>query len=141
MLANLAEAHPDAMSLAIAGLLEPALVPPHRLSAPLAGAHPPVPIQELVARLADGQDSALVTPGLHRFLGRAERDDWKEVLAAETRWTTLGCEPATDHGISRLGAEVAWLCYARGEGKAGRSAVTVLYTSAWRAADVEGYGY
>jgi CubicO group peptidase (beta-lactamase class C family) len=141
VLANLAEAHPEAMSLAIAGLLEPALVPPHRLAAPLSGPRPPVAIGELVARLADGEDSALVTAGLHRFLGKAERHDWQELLAAQIRWTALGCEPAVDHPISRLGAEVAWLCYARAEGEAGRAAVTALYTRDWRAADVESYGY
>jgi CubicO group peptidase (beta-lactamase class C family) len=141
VLANLDEAHPEAMSLAIAGLLEPTLVPPHRLAAPLAGPRPPIPIEALLGRLADGQDSAVVTPHLHHFLGQAERHDWQEAIAGVARWTALGCERPSDHPISRLGAEVAWLCYARGEGAAGRTAVSALYTSDWRALDVESYRY
>jgi hypothetical protein len=56
-------------------------------------------------------------------------------------WTALGCERPADHPISRLGAEVAWLCYARGEGASGGTAVTALYTGDWRALDVESYRY
>src|SRR5207244_588791 len=87
VLANLAEAHPEAMSLAIAGLLEPKLIPPHRLLAPLAGPRPPIPIEDLLRRLADGHDSALVTPDLHRFLGQTERRDWQEAIADVSGWT------------------------------------------------------
>jgi len=141
VLANLAEAHPEAMSLAIAGLLEPALVPPHRLPAPLPGARPPLPIEELVGRIAGGGDSALVTPGFHRFLSDAERSDWREATSRVTRWTALGCERASDHPMARLGASIAWLCYARGAGAEAGLAVTALYTEDWRAADVESYRY
>lgn len=141
VLANLAEARPEAMSLAIAGLLEPALIPPHRIADPLPGPRPPVPIQELLRHVADGRDSALVTPGLHRFLSDAERHGWEETLAGARRWTPVGCERAGDHPIARLGAEVAWLCYARGEGARGGSAITALYTDDWRAADLESYSY
>jgi CubicO group peptidase (beta-lactamase class C family) len=141
VLANLAEAHPEAMSLAIAGLLQPKLVPPHRLPGPLAGPRPPVPIEDLLGRLADGRDSGLVTPDLHHFLGQTERRDWQEAIADVSGWTALGCERPADHPISRLGAEVAWLCYARGEGASGGTAVTALYTGDWRALDVESYRY
>jgi len=141
VLANLAEAHPEAMSLAIAGLLSPALVPPHRLAGPLPGPRPSVPIEELLGRLADGRDFALVTSDLRSFLGQAERHEWQEALGKVTRWTALGCEPPRDHPITRLGADVAWVCYARAEGPSNRFAVTALYTPDWRAVDVEGYSY
>jgi hypothetical protein len=141
VLANLDQAHPEAMSLAIAGLLEPALVPPHRLAAPLPGPRPPVPIDSLLGRLAAGGDSTLLTPQLHQFLGRDERDEWRETTTGVTRWTALGCERATDHPMARLGSPVAWLCYARGESPPGGTAVTALYTEAWKVADIEGYRY
>ena len=141
VLANLDQAHPEAMSLAIAGLLEPALVPPHRLVAPLPGPRPPVPIDSLLGRLAAGGDSTLLTPQLHQFLGRDERDEWRETTTGVTRWTALGCERATDHPMARLGSPVAWLCYARGESPPGGTAVTALYTEAWKVADIEGYRY
>ena len=139
VLANLAEARPEAMSLAIAGLLEPALVPPHRLADPLPGPRPPVPIQELLRRVADGRDSALVTPGLHRFLSDAERHGWEETLAGATRWTPArlrACRGSPDRPPWRRG-RLALLCpWGRGRGG---SAMTALYTDDWRAADVESY--
>jgi CubicO group peptidase (beta-lactamase class C family) len=140
VLANLDAARPEAMSLAIAGLIEPALVPPHRLLKALPGPRPPMPIDSLLRHVVDGSDSALVTPQLHRFLGAAERNDWGESVANITRWTPLGCERAADHPVVRLGAPVAWLCYARGEGTAG-VAVTAFYTEDWHAADISGYSY
>jgi len=140
VLANLDRARPEAMSLAIAGLLDPILVPPHRLRAPLAGPRPPVPIDSLLRRIFDGNDSALATPQLYHFLGRSEREDWQEILKLP-QWTPLGCERPTDHPVVRLGSPVAWLCYARGEGPSGAAAITAFYTDDWHAADIEGYRY
>jgi len=141
VLANLDRARPEAMSLAIAGLLDPALVPPHRLRAPLAGPQPRVPIDSLLRRVVEGTDSALVTAQLRRFLGHPEREDWSQGIAKLTRWTPLGCERPSDHPLVRLGSPVAWLCYARGEGPSGATAITAYYTDAWQAADIEAYSY
>jgi CubicO group peptidase (beta-lactamase class C family) len=141
VLANLAEAHPEAMSLAIAGLLEPALVPPHRLPGPLPGPRPPLPLEQLVGRIAGAGDSADATPALRRFLGAAERAEWREEASTVTAWTPLGCEPASDHPMTRLGAAIAWLCYARGTGPRAGLAVTALYTDDWHLADIESYRY
>jgi CubicO group peptidase (beta-lactamase class C family) len=140
VLANLDGARPEAMSLAIAGLIDSALVPPHRLPTPLSGQRPPVPIDSLLRQVAAGGDSALVTPQLHRFLGPPERDDYRDALAAVTRWTGLGCERAADYPIVRLGSPVTWLCYARGDGPSS-VAVTAFYTEDWHAADVTWYGF
>jgi CubicO group peptidase (beta-lactamase class C family) len=141
VLANLDRARPEAMSLAIAGLIDSSMVPPHRLRTPLPGRRPPVPIDSLLRRVVDGSDSALVTPQLHRFLGSPERDDWREATATVTQWTALGCERAADHPVVRLGTPVAWLCYARGDGPSGGAAVTAFYTEDWHAADISGYGF
>ena len=67
--------------------------------------------------------------------------DGRKHWLVRARWTPVGCERAGDHPIARLGAEVAWLCYARGEGARGGSAITALYTDDWRAADLESYSY
>jgi CubicO group peptidase (beta-lactamase class C family) len=141
VLANLDVARPEAMSLGIAGLLDSALVPPHRLPAALSGRRPPVAIDSLLRRVIEGSDSALVTPQLHRFLGPAERDDWRESIADVTRWTPLGCERAADHPVVRLGSPVTWLCYARGDGPSRGAAITALYTDDWHAADISGYAF
>jgi Beta-lactamase len=140
VLANLDVARPEAMSLAIAGLIDTTLVPPHRMRILLPGRRPPVPIDSLLGHVVDGSDSGLVTPQLHRFLGRSERDDWREGIAGVTAWTALGCERASDHPVVRLGSPVAWLCYARGDGAPGL-AVTGFYTEEWRAADLSAYAY
>jgi CubicO group peptidase (beta-lactamase class C family) len=141
VLANLAEAHPESMALAIAGLLDSTLVPPHRLERPVSGSRPPVALETLLGRLADGTDSAVTTPALRRFLGDAERSDWREALSGITRWTPLGCERARDHPIERHGESVAWICYARGERRRGGMAASVLFTADWRVADAEAYDY
>jgi len=141
VLANLAEAHPESMALAIAGLLDSTLVPPHRLAWPVSRSRPPAPLETLLARLADGTDSAVTTQALHGFLGEGERSDWREALAGITRWTALGCERARDHPIQRHGAAVAWICYARGERRRGGLAASVLFTADWRMADADAYEY
>ena len=51
VLANLAEAEPQAIALAVAGVLEPSIVPPHRLASPLPGPRPPVPVTRALAAL------------------------------------------------------------------------------------------
>ena len=140
VLANLAEAHPEAMSLAIAGLLEPKLVPPTgcprrsparglRSRSRTCSAGWPTVATRRWSRPTCTTSSARrngTTGGGHRRV---------------SRWTALGCERPADHPISRLGAEVAWLCYTRGEGAGGGTAVTALYTGDWRALDVESYRY
>jgi CubicO group peptidase (beta-lactamase class C family) len=141
VLTNLAEARPEAISLAVAGLLEPALTPPHRLAAPLAGPEPPVPIESLLGVLAAGTDTSGLTPGLRRFLTDGDRNDWRETLAKTSAWTALGCDEADGRGIMRLGASVARVCYARAHGADEDLVVSVPYTADWRAADVESYQY
>ncbi len=141
VLTNLEQARPDAVALAVAGILDPALTPPHRLTAALPGPVPPAPLDSLLAAIASASDSALVTPGLHRFLAAAERDEWRTTLSDVSAWTPLGCDPADGRGITRLGAEVAHVCYARGHAADRDVAVTVSYTADWRAADVGSYDF
>jgi len=143
VLANLADSQPEAIALGIAGLYDQGLVPPHRLAAPLATGRSPVPLDSVLGRLADGSDSAMTTTGLHRFLGEAERRDWRDAVDGITRWTALGCERAVDHPIERFGAPVAWICYARGDRARaeGGLGVSVLWTEDWRVADAEAYEY
>jgi CubicO group peptidase (beta-lactamase class C family) len=57
VLANLAEAQPEAISYGIAGIMEPALAAPHLLSQPLDGATPPEPIPYLLRAIASGEAS------------------------------------------------------------------------------------
>jgi CubicO group peptidase (beta-lactamase class C family) len=140
VLANSADAEPRSIALAVAGVLEPSLVPPHRLTAPLPGDLPPVPVDSVLRSLADDSASGLFTPGLRRFLSPAERGDWGELSEEVTQWTALGCDPASAP-VDRLGARIARWCYARGQGPDGGVVVTLSYTSDWRLADADSYRY
>jgi hypothetical protein len=46
-----------------------------------------------------------------------------------------------DRGISRLGAAIERICYARGLGTATRLLVSVAYGENWQAADMDSYDY
>ena len=141
MLANLAEARPEAISLAVAGLLEPDLTPPHRLMAPLAGPVPPAPAESLLAALASATDSDRVTPGLRRFLTDADRSGWRTALSEVSAWTPLGCDSVS--GRARRGSARRSPTSATREAHSAKGdlLVTVRYTGDWRAADIDSYDF
>jgi CubicO group peptidase (beta-lactamase class C family) len=140
VLANLAESRPRAIGLAVAGILEPSLVPPHRLAAPLPGPRPPMPADSVVRALANDSSSARLTRGLQRFLSDDERREWREVGAGVAAWTELGCDRAASP-VEHLGAEVARWCYARGTGPEGGVALVLGYSDDWHIAEADAYGY
>jgi hypothetical protein len=139
VLANLAQANPESIAFAIAGLLEPALKAPHLLSTPLSGATPPQPIERLLADIVSGKDSAKITPGLRAVTPEARRERIGGWLKAINDWTFLGCEAVADRRISRLGAEVQQICYAKGAGKGGGILFSILYDAGWRATGIDLY--
>jgi hypothetical protein len=135
-LANLAEAHPAPISYAIAGILEPALLP-----APLAGAlpghdRPREPIATLLRRLASGSDSAGITPGFRRFTTNRSRAELGRELDQAGQWSPIGCERPSSR-FDYLDARVAFICYARTTTVDGRKVATVYYDAKWRAAGVD----
>lgn len=134
VLANLAQAEPSGIAQGIAGILEPALQPPHLMAVPLAGPVPPLPIPELLRRLAAGTESSDLTVGLHRFLSLPARKEIGEAVSETKSWTTLGCDLVANRRIHWLGARVERICYARGAGKRKRVVASVFYASGWRAA-------
>lgn len=141
VLANLAEAEAHAIAYGIAGIVEPALEPPHLLAGPLGETKPTEPIPGLLRGIAGGADSGRVTTGLHRFLSPPLRKGLGEILAQATSWTDLGCDPIAGRGIILLGANVERVCYARANGVKGKALVSVLYGAAWHAAGVEVYRF
>ena len=141
VLANLDQATPGSIAQGIAGILEPALQPPHLLRSALPGPTPPLAIPDLLQRLATGDEPDTVMPAARRFLLPAARRQLGETLDRVGKWTALGCEPVAGRKIRWLGADVARICYARGIGKAERTVVTVYYTGDWKPAyfDYENY--
>jgi CubicO group peptidase (beta-lactamase class C family) len=140
-LANLAEAEPGAIAEGIAGILEPTLLPPHQLRESLGGGRPPLPLDQLLLRVAGNDDRAVVTPGLHRFLSPAARGELQRQLQPVKSWTPLGCEVPADREITWLGAAIDRVCYIKGTGPTEAVLASVFYTADWRAAFIDVYSY
>ena len=138
-MANLDTALPEAITAAIAGILEPGLVPPHLLPPSTEG--PPEPVAELLAAVAAGKASSRLAPGLRTFASKSIRDEWHQGLADLSRWEPLGCDAVGDEGISRLGERIERICYARATGAESRLLASVAYTADWRAAALDSYSY
>ncbi len=141
VLANLAEANTEALAYGIAGIMEPALQPPHLLAGPLGGPTPTQPIPDLLRDIAAGTDSSRVTAGLRHFLSPTLRKNFRGLLADVTSWTLLGCDSVGSRGVSRLGVRIEHICYAQGSGAKMNTVVSLLYSADWRAAGFDVYAF
>jgi CubicO group peptidase (beta-lactamase class C family) len=138
-LANLDAAMPEVVTTTIAGILEPALLPPHLL--PPSAEGPPEPIERLLTDLAAGKAQGRLAPGLRTFASKGVREEWGQSIATVSRWESLGCDAVGDRGISRLGTAIERICYARGIGADSRLLVSVAYGKDWQAAEMDSYEY
>ncbi len=134
VLSNLAQAEPESIAEGVAGIVEPKLAAPHLLTEALPGQGSPQPIPYLLRAMAVGQDSGMVAAGLRRFTSKETREGLSRLVTRIQSWTTLGCDSVADKGISRLGDDVAHICYARGSGAEGSELVSVFFTNDWRVA-------
>lgn len=141
VLANLAEALPEAMSYGIAGIVEPRLAAPHLLTGALKGAGPPEPIPDLLRGFQAGSAATRITPGLKGFASDDMRSEIGRELVGRTEWRFLGCDAVGGRKLSRLGSSIEQICYARGTGKGGDVLATVLYAKEWQAADIDWYEF
>ncbi len=141
VLDNLEQSLPEAMAVTIAGIMEPRLTAPHALRRAPSEVKPAQPIDRLLQDISAGADSARIAPGLKAFVSDALRESVGRRLTGAQGWTFIGCDSVEGRGISRLGTQVARICYARGLGAAPNSLVTVLYGADWRAAGFDFYSY
>jgi CubicO group peptidase (beta-lactamase class C family) len=141
VLDNLEQSLPEAMTVTIAGILEPRLTPPHALRRAPSEEKPPQAIDRLLQDIAAGAEAARVAPGLKAFISDALRGSVGRRLKDAQGWTFVGCDSVDGRGISRLGTQVVHICYDRGLGPAPNSLVTVLYGADWRAAGFDFYSY
>jgi len=141
VLDNLEQSLPEAMAVTIAGIMEPRLTAPHALRRAPSEVKPAQPIDRLLQDISAGADSARIAPGLKAFVSDALRKSVGRRLTGAQGWTFIRCDPVEGRGISRLGTQVARICYARGLGAAPNSLVTVLYGADWRAAGFDFYSY
>ena len=141
VLANLAQAQVGAIAYGIAGMIDPRLAAPH-LATWQSRLQPPATIQALLRDIIAGPDSARITPRFRRFLS-PDLTGWYRALVGESRqWTFAGCDAIGAGNVSYLDTKVAYVCHARSARQSGGgTVVSVLYSSDWRAAGVEGYGY
>jgi hypothetical protein len=137
VLANLEQAQVEAISFGVAGLIEPALQPPHL--GPLPAAAPPVPRPShmLLKALARGVSVSGVTPELHAFLSPKARAALRPLTRPEILWTFAGCDAVASQRIERLGASVDHLCYARGHANDADHLLEVVYTADRRVAVID----
>jgi CubicO group peptidase (beta-lactamase class C family) len=133
-LANLAEAQPGPVAEGIAGLLEPALLPPQRLTTRLSGVSPPQPVGQVLGRLIQEADTSLTTPGLRRFLSPNARSEVRQSVASLKSFRPLGCDDLAPLKLVWLSAPIARACYATANGTDERAVVSLYYTDDWRLA-------
>jgi CubicO group peptidase (beta-lactamase class C family) len=137
VLLNLGQANSEGVAVGIAGLLEPALTPPHHVPGGLKGPTPPTSIERLLREIAAGSEAQLVTPELKATFPQSRRALIADFLELIHTWTPLGCDNVRDRGISRLRSKVEHICYAKGTGKPGSLLFTVPYTKGWRAVGLD----
>jgi len=141
VLANLAEARVGSIAYSIAGILEAGLEPPHLMAA-RSGPTPARPIPEVLRLIGAGSDSSGITARFARFLTRDDREWYGSLVGASRPWTSLGCDPVGTRRMTRLGADVAYVCHARSTRPVGGgTAVSVLYTGDWHVAGIDTYQY
>lgn len=139
-LANLAEAQVSAIAYGIAGMLDTTLAAPHLVT--WSGRQPPNPIPALVRDVANRPDSARITPRFRSFLTPEVLGSYRSLAAADRQWTFAGCDALTQRNVMYLGTHIAFICYERAaRPNGGGSLLSVLYSSDWHAAGIEGYGY
>jgi D-alanyl-D-alanine carboxypeptidase len=137
VLLNLGQANSEGVAVGIAGLVEPALNPPHLVTGGLGGPSPPTSIEQLLRDISSGRESGLVTPEFRATFPQPRRELIASFLHTIHTWTALGCDDVSDRGVSRLRSRIEHICYARGTGKDGSWLFTVLYESGWRAVGID----
>jgi CubicO group peptidase (beta-lactamase class C family) len=137
VLLNLGQANSEGIAVGIAGLVEPALTPPHLVAGGLGGESPPTSIERLLSDIASNREGGLVTPEFRATFPQPRRELIGSFLQMIHTWTPLGCEDVRDRGISRLRSKIEHTCYTKGTGKNASWLFTVLYESGWRAAGLD----
>ena len=137
VLLNLGQANSEGIAVGIAGIVEPALTAPHHAQIGFMGGSSPTPIDRLLRAIADGRDSALVTPEFTATFPAARRAIIASFLGMIETWSFLGCDMVRSRGITRLRSRIERICYAKGTVQGRSWLFTVPYDRAWRAAGLD----
>jgi CubicO group peptidase (beta-lactamase class C family) len=137
VLLNLVQANSEGIATTIAGLLEPALTPPHRVPGGLKGPTPRVSIEQLLRAIASDTEAPLVAPEFTATLPQSRRDLLAGIVKKMHTWTPLGCDDVRERRVFRIKSLIEHICYAKGTAKEGSLLFTVLYDRDWHAAGVD----
>ena len=137
VLMNLGQANSEGIAVGIAGIVEPALTPPHHAQIGYRGGTPPTPMDRLLRAIADGKESALVTPEFTATFPAARRPIIASFLGMIDTWTFLGCDAVQARRITRLRSRIHRICYVKGTAQGRSWLFTVPYDRAWRAAGLD----
>ena len=137
VLLNAAHANSEGIAVGVAGMVEPALTPPHHASIGRRGGTPPTSMDRLLRAIAINNDSALVTPEVRATFPKSRREIIGSFLDMIDTWTFLGCDRVRDRGITRLRSRIERICYAKGTAQGRSWLFTVPYDRAWRAAGLD----
>jgi CubicO group peptidase (beta-lactamase class C family) len=137
VLLNLDRANSEGIAVGIAGIVEPALRAPHHAQIGSKGGSPPMPIDRFLRAIADGRDSALVTPEFTATFPAARRRIIASFLGLIETWSFLGCDMVRSRGITRLRSRIERICYAKGTGQGRSWLFTVPYDRGWRAVGLD----
>lgn len=137
-MANVSSALPDGIATAVAGVIEPALRPPHALAGRTEAEMASIVGQ---LRAAAAGDSMKLTPAFRRYLDASARADLQRALDRTTGWQALGCDEMSRAAVERFGVAVMRACYASGRRGASSAVVAVLTDASGRIAAIEQYSY
>jgi D-alanyl-D-alanine carboxypeptidase len=137
VLANMAEAGPGRIAEAIAGIVAPALQPPHRLSDALPGRGAPMSFQSVLTGITAGIGSDGVTLGFRHALTKEWLADLAHTARTMAAWKPLGCDEVRTRQMQWLSASIERICYYAGQDRKGEMIAAVFFTPEWRVAYLE----
>ncbi len=141
VLTNLAQARQSAIALAVAGLYDPGLTPPHRMEPKSRDEREVGTLRRFLDAYAAGTDAALVAPGFAKATSAEERKQVAAMLKEMKRFTFVGSDSMTAQPVERYGAVIDRYCYATIELPSVNRAVTFWMTKDDRVAGFSAYAY
>jgi CubicO group peptidase (beta-lactamase class C family) len=140
-LSNLGGSLPGPMSMAIAGIMVPALAAPHML--------PPDATPDSLASMGPtllrgigrgSPDTSRTTPAFRRFIVPWKKDLREDLLPVRS-WEVVTCDSLARGVLTYLDTTVAKACYLRGSGPEARVLATLYFSAHDRVVGIETYDY
>jgi CubicO group peptidase (beta-lactamase class C family) len=138
VLDNQWEANPARIAFGLAGLIDPALTPPHRMK-PISDPQPALTVKAkgfLNAFFGGGDATTFITPGLHDHLHPVPKPPQKPPPIEPAY---IASDKLTGRNLSRYGSKVAELNYYKAQVNGDEHYITIYFSDDGRIADFSGY--